>query len=75
MHPEKPERGFREYTVTPEGEEKAASFWVSKKDAEAMENGKVVRLMELFNIKVEGKTGNSVTATFASESYEDVTQN
>ena len=40
LHPEKPERGFREYTVTPEGTEKAVSFWVSKKDAEAMENGK-----------------------------------
>ena len=72
LHPEKPERGFREYTVTPEGEEKAASFWISKKDAEAMEPGKVIRLMELFNVKVESKTGNSVTATFASESYEDV---
>jgi len=28
--------------------------------------------MELFNVKIEGKTGNSVTATFVSESYEDV---
>ena len=72
LHPEKPERGFREYTVTPEDKEKAVSFWVSKKDAEAMEHGKVVRLMELFNVKIESKTGNSVTATFSSESYEDV---
>ena len=37
-----------------------------------MEGGKIIRLMELFNIKVEGKTGEAVTATFASESYEDV---
>ena len=72
LHPDKPEWGFREYTVTTEGEEKADSFWISKKDAESMENGKIIRLMELFNIKVEGKHGNSVTATFASESYEDV---
>ncbi len=28
--------------------------------------------MELFNVKIESKTGNLVTATFASESYEDV---
>ncbi len=28
--------------------------------------------MELFNIKIESKDNNSVTATFASESYEDV---
>ena len=72
LHPEKPERGFREYMVTPEDEEKAVNFWVSRKDAEAMEPEKVFRLMELFNIKVDSKTGSQVTATFASESYEDV---
>jgi len=72
LHPEKPQLGFREYTVTPEGEDKSVSFWVSKKDAEAMEPEKVFRLMELFNIKIGSKTDNSVTAKFASESYEDV---
>jgi glutamyl-tRNA synthetase len=72
LHSEKPERGFREYTITPEGEDKATSFWVSKKDAEAMEPEKIFRLMELFNLKIENKTDNSVTAKFASESYEDV---
>jgi glutamyl-tRNA synthetase len=72
LHPEKLERGFREYTITTEGEEKTASFWVSKKDAEMMENGKVIRLMELFNIQADSKTGNQATATFMSESYEDV---
>ena len=72
LHPEKPERGFREYTITPDDNEKTVSFWISKKDAEGMEASKVIRLMELFNIKVENKTGNSVTATFVSESYEDV---
>jgi glutamyl-tRNA synthetase len=72
LHPEKPERGFREYTVLPEGDEKAAIFWISKKDADSMENGKIIRLMELFNVKIESKTDNSVTATFASESYEEV---
>ena len=72
LHPEKPERGFREYTITPTAEDKAASFWISKKDAEAMEPGKIVRLMELFNVKIESKTKDAVTATFSSESYEDV---
>jgi len=72
LHPDKPERGFREYTVTPEGDEEAALFWISKKDADTMENGKIIRLMELFNIRIDSKTGNSVTSTFASESYEDV---
>ena len=72
LHPEKPENGFREYTITPEGEDKSVSFWVSKKDAETMEPEKVFRLMELFNVKIESKTDNSVTTTFASESYDDV---
>ncbi len=72
LHPEKPEQGFREYKVTPESTEKAVNFWISRKDAEALEPEKVVRLMELFNVKAGSKTGNQVTATFASESYEDV---
>ena len=72
LHPEKPEHGFREYIITPEGENKSASFWISKKDAETMEPEKIFRLMELFNVKIESKTDNSVTAKFASESYEDV---
>ncbi len=72
LHPEQPERGFREYTVTPHGEDKAVSFWISKKDTEPLEPEKMVRLMELFNIKIENKTENSLTARFASESYEDV---
>ena len=63
---------FRDYTITPEGDDHAVSFWISKKDIEAMEPEKVVRLMELFNVKIESKTDNSVTAKFASESYEDV---
>jgi glutamyl-tRNA synthetase len=72
LHPEKPERGFREYTITPQGDDLAASFWISKKDAETMEPEKTFRLMELFNVKIESKTDSSVTAKFASESYEDV---
>ena len=72
MHPEKPEYGFREYTISPQGNEKAVTFWISKKDAETMEKGDVIRLMELFNVKIESKIGNSETATFVSESYEDV---
>jgi glutamyl-tRNA synthetase len=70
LHPEKPERGFREYTVAPEGEGQAVAFWVSRRDAEVMETGEVVRLMELFNVEVN-KTPDLITATFASESYED----
>ena len=72
LHPEKPEKGFRQYTVTPKGDEKEVMFWIAKKDVANMEAGKIIRLMELFNIKIEKSTANSVDAYFASESYEDV---
>jgi glutamyl-tRNA synthetase len=84
LYPEKPERGYREYTITPNKEENAsASFWVSKKDALNMESGKIVRFMELFNIevtKIDQQTAIdavepkllAVEARYSSESYEDV---
>jgi glutamyl-tRNA synthetase len=71
LHPEKPERGFREYTVTPKREEGAATFWIAKKDAVAAEAGKVIRLMELFNVKIESVNADSVEASFASQDYEE----
>ena len=70
LQPDKPEL-HREYLINPE-ENNQLSFWIPKKDVEVMEPEKVFRLMELFNIKIEGKTDNSVTAKFVSESYEDV---
>ena len=72
LHPEKPEGGFREYTITPKGEEKAMSFWIAKKDASTAEVGKVIRLMELFNIKITSIKADAVEASFASESYEEI---
>lgn len=72
LHPEKPEKGFRQYVVTPKGDEKEVTFWIAKKDAANMETGKIIRLMELFNVKIEKSTANSADASFASESYEDV---
>jgi glutamyl-tRNA synthetase len=70
LHPEKPERGFRRYTITPKGEE-GAVFWMAKRDADAAEVGKVIRLMELFNVKIESVNADSVEASFASEAYEE----
>jgi glutamyl-tRNA synthetase len=69
LHPEKPERGFREYTVTPNRE--GAVFWIAKRDADAAEVGNVLRLMELFNVKIESVNADSVEASFASEAYEE----
>jgi glutamyl-tRNA synthetase len=72
LHPEQPEKGFREYTVTPSGEDKAVSLWISGSDTEAMQHGQTIRLMELFNIKIDEKNSSGITASFLSESYEDV---
>ena len=83
LHPEKPERGFREYTVTPTGTDDSVSFWIAKKDALNMEQGKIIRLMELFNVETQKVDKQatidavepkliSVEAKFSSESYEDV---
>jgi glutamyl-tRNA synthetase len=69
LHPEKPEMGFREYTVTPEKE--TTVFWVAKRDADATEAGKMLRLMELFNVKIERAGDDLLEAVFASEAYED----
>jgi len=93
LHPEKGEftkrfvkvtlRGFREYTITPDYEDQSVTFWIARKDAEAVELGKVIRLMELFNIQVQVKYTVSgigidrekivaLEAFFVSESYEEV---
>jgi glutamyl-tRNA synthetase len=78
LHPEKPGKGFREYTVTPKGEEQAVTFWMAKSDAEAAETGMLIRLMELFNVRIQKVAMNakitSVEASFVSESYEEIRQ-
>jgi len=71
LHPDYPERGFREYTIKPEGADNAVALWVSTSDIDALKSGKIVRLMELFNIKI-GKTDvYSAGASFVSEPYEE----
>jgi glutamyl-tRNA synthetase len=70
LHPDKPERGFREYVIKPKANN-SATFWVSKKDIAASETGNMIRLMELFNIKIEGISEYSAEASLASESYEE----
>jgi glutamyl-tRNA synthetase len=71
LHPEKPELGFREYSITPVGEEEAAVFWVAKRDTEAVEVGQMIRFMELFNVKIERVNARSLEASFINEVYED----
>jgi glutamyl-tRNA synthetase len=72
LHPENPEKGFRQYTIAPEKGGCAVSFWITKNDVDRMEVGKTIRLMEFFNIKIDAVYSDSVDASFLSESYEEV---
>ena len=71
LHPDHPERGTRNYTIRPEGDEGSAVFWVSGKDVDPSRNGQTMRLMELFNMKIETASTYAAEASFVSESYED----
>lgn len=71
LHPEKPERGFREYLIQPKESDSSVVFWISQKDAETLKNGSIIRLMELFNLRIENINAYSIKALFISESYEE----
>jgi len=71
LHPDQPKRGSREYTIKPSGDNKSATFWASQKDVDAPKVGSIIRLMELFNIKIEKADAYSANASFISESYEE----
>ncbi len=71
LHPEYPERGFKEYVIRPSEPDGEALFWISKMDLKILAVGATVRLMEAFNIKIERVEAYSVEAAFESESYEE----
>ncbi len=71
LHPEYPERGFREYAIKPKGDEHAAAFWVSSKDMDITKTSSMIRLMELFNVKIEKVGSYYAQASFASDAYEE----
>jgi glutamyl-tRNA synthetase len=70
LHPDYPERGFRKYTIMPKGKDARAAFWVSRKDVDPSKIGTVLRLMELFNMKILRANIYAAEASFESESYE-----
>jgi glutamyl-tRNA synthetase len=70
LHPDHPERGFREYTITPMGNDAHVAFWVSRKDVDASKVDTMLRLMELFNVKILRANIYAAEASFMSESYE-----
>ncbi|MCK4313530.1 glutamate--tRNA ligase [Candidatus Bathyarchaeota archaeon] len=69
LHPDHPERGFREYVIEPR-EDSSADFWVSRNDLNALGVGRLIRFMELFNVKIEEADTYSAEASFMSEAYE-----
>jgi len=71
LHPDKSERGSREYTIEPKGRDNCAVFWFSKNDLGALKLRNEIRLMGLFNVRVEKINTDSAQGTFASESYEE----
>lgn len=68
LHPDHRERGNRLFEVVPESG--VYMFNVSGSDMEHLAKGKMVRLIGLFNIKVD-RSNRGVEASFISESYED----
>jgi glutamyl-tRNA synthetase len=70
LHPEHPEKGCRKYVIKIR-EDGSAKFWITKRDAATAKNEEMVRLMELFNIKIENISSYSAEARFISEAYED----
>lgn len=69
LHPDSPERGDRIFHIRPVGG--SASFLISGRDAEQLDAGKVVRLMELFNVEVKTAGRDYVNAAFHSELYSE----
>ena len=71
LHPKSTNIGFRTYSIIPEGDQRCVSFWVDKKDISFSSNTNMLRLMELFNIKLDLVNDDYTEATFISESYKE----
>jgi len=64
LHPDNPEKGFRQFRVKPENKE--ASLWISNRDMSIVTKGKIVRLMGLFNVQIENVAKGVVEAVYHS---------
>lgn len=69
LHPEHPERGYREFKLKPKNGEIA--FWISSQDIDLLKEGKILRLMGLFNIHIQNVRKGVVEAVFHSKSHEE----
>jgi len=70
LHPDYPNRGYREYTIKPAGKDDSVTFWVSKRDVKHLKVGEMTRLMELFNIVPKEVNQSLIQSVFVSEPYE-----
>ena len=68
LHPNRPET-TREISVKPENG--TANLLISGSDRKALEQNKVLRLMELFNVEILNADRDSCEARLHSETYED----
>jgi glutamyl-tRNA synthetase len=66
-HPEHPEMGTREIAVA--AKDGICHLLVSRADLGILKHGAIVRLMELFNVKVSQANSDMVTAELHSETY------
>jgi len=69
LHPEQPEKGFREHIIAPK--EGIVQFWISSKDVDASRMGSFIRLMELFNVRIESASIYAAEASYVNDSYEE----
>jgi glutamyl-tRNA synthetase len=68
LHPDDPEKGHRIFTITPQ--KNRDILLVSKKDVNLFKKDKIIRLMELFNIKVKA-VQDEVETDYHSETYQE----
>jgi glutamyl-tRNA synthetase len=69
LHPDHPEKGYRTFDVKPVNGE--AAFLISRDDLDTVKNRQMVRLMDLFNFRVEKVEKTLIQAAFLGESYEE----
>jgi glutamyl-tRNA synthetase len=67
LHPDHPNRGKRIFHIKPKNN--IVSFLISERDAKQLKIGDIIRLMELFNVKIDALEKDCVTASFHSEPY------
>ncbi|MFH0848750.1 MAG: glutamate--tRNA ligase [archaeon] len=69
LHPDHPEYGNRQLNVKRTGS--ISSVFISKDDSKTLSPGDIVRLMELFNVKISSIEPSKIKGEFHSQSYQD----